>query len=158
MSKYAGENSQSILLRYLLSQLSSGGPARSCRPGGRAGSEWAARSPRRIQLHRAAYIEALDRNGGTRMIFEWDRRKAASNRAKHGISFEEATTVFGDPLGRIADDPRHSEAEQRHVLLGHSRAERLVTVMFTERGDAISIISARPATRQERRDYGKGKS
>lgn len=92
------------------------------------------------------------------MIFEWDRRKAASNRAKHDISFEEAATVFGDPLDRIEDDPRHSDAEQRYVLLEHSQAERLVTVMFTERGEAIKIISARPATRQERRDYDKGKS
>ena len=92
------------------------------------------------------------------MIFEWDQRKAASNRTKHGISFEEAATVFGDPLGRIADDLRNSDAEQRCVLLGLSRAERLVTVMFTERAEAIRIISARPATRQERRDYEKGKS
>ena len=90
------------------------------------------------------------------MIFEWDRRKAASNRAKHGISFEEAATVLGDPLGRIVDDPRHSDAEQRYVLLGNSRAGRLVTVMFTERGEAIRIISARPATRRERSDYEEG--
>ena len=92
------------------------------------------------------------------MILEWDRHKAASNRARHGISFAEAATVFGDPLGRITDDPRHSDAEQRYVILGHSRAMRLVTVMFTERGEAIRIISARRATRQERRDYEEGKS
>ena len=89
--------------------------------------------------------------------FEWDPRKAASNRTKHGISFEEAATVFGDPLGRIVDDPRHSDAEQRYVLLGHSQRQRLVAVMFTERDEAVRIISARSATRQERRDYEKGK-
>ena len=92
------------------------------------------------------------------MIFEWDQRKAERNRAKHGTTFEEAATVFGDVLGRITDDPRHSGGERRYVLLGHTRTERLVTVMFTERGKAVRIISARPATRQERRDYEKGKS
>lgn len=92
------------------------------------------------------------------MRFQWDPRKAASNRAKHGISFEEAATVFGDPLGRIVDDPRHSDGEQRYVLLGYSGGQRLVAVMFTERGEEIRIISARPATRRERRDYEKGKT
>ncbi len=91
------------------------------------------------------------------MRFEWDSRKAASNRAKHGISFEEAGTVFADPLGRIIEDPRHSEGEQRYVLLGHSQEQRLVAVMFTERDEAIRIISARLATQQERRNYEKGK-
>lgn len=91
------------------------------------------------------------------MRVEWDSRKAARNRAKHGISFEEAATVFGDPLGRIVDDPRHSEGEQRYVLLGHSQEQRLVAVMFTERDEAIRIISARLATQQERKDYEKGK-
>jgi len=91
------------------------------------------------------------------MRFEWDSRKAASNRTKHGISFEEAATVFGDPLGRIVDDPRHSEGDQRYVLLGHSRVQRLVAVMFTERDEAIRIISARLATRRERKNYEKGK-
>jgi len=92
------------------------------------------------------------------MRFEWDLRKTVRNRVKHGISFEEAATVFGDPWGGITDDPRHSEAEQRHVLLGHSRAERLVAVMFTERGEAIRIISARLATWRERKDDERGKS
>lgn len=89
------------------------------------------------------------------MEFEWDLRKAASNLAKHRISFEEASTVFGDPLGRIVDDPRHSNGEERCVLLGHSRCQRLLAVMFTERGEAIRIISARKATRRERKDYEK---
>ena len=85
--------------------------------------------------------------------FEWDSRKAASNLAKHGISFEEGATVFGDPLGRIVDDPRHSSEEARLVLLGSSREERLLAVMFVDRGETIRIISARRATRRERRDY-----
>ncbi len=89
--------------------------------------------------------------------FEWDPRKAAENRAKHKVSFEEAVTVFGDPLGRITDDPRHSE-EERYVLLGLSERQRLLAVMFTERGDAIRLISARRATRRERRDYEENKS
>jgi len=55
------------------------------------------------------------------LSFEWDARKAANNRAKHKVSFEEAVTVFGDPLGRITDDPRHSEGEERFVLLGQSK-------------------------------------
>ena len=83
---------------------------------------------------------------------EWDPQKAASL-AKHGVSFEEAASVFGDPLGRIADDPRHSVAEERFVLLGFSRERRVVAVMFTERSEAIRLISARRATLGERREY-----
>ena len=86
---------------------------------------------------------------------QWDLWKAESNVAKHGVSFEEAATVFGDPLGRIADDPRHSADEERCVLLGYSRRHSLLAVMFTERGEAIRIISARRATPRERRDYEK---
>ena len=85
--------------------------------------------------------------------FEWEPRKAALNRAKHKVSFEEAVTVFGDPLGRITDDPRHSEDEERYVLLGQLKRQRLLAVMFTERGEAIHLISARKATRRERREY-----
>ena len=85
--------------------------------------------------------------------FEWDPRKAVKNQARHGVSFEEGASVFGDLLGRIVDDRRHSEAEQRAVLLGTSERNRLLAVMFTERGDAIRLISARKATRQERRNY-----
>lgn len=66
---------------------------------------------------------------------------------------EEAKTVFGDQLGRIANDPRHSADEDRFVLLGLSQRQRLLAVMFAERGEAIRIISVRRATRQERRDY-----
>ena len=85
--------------------------------------------------------------------FEWDLRKAAANLAKHGVSFEEAATVFGDPLGRIVTDPRHSVGEERFVLLGSSREKRLLAVMYADRGGVIRIISARKATRRERRDY-----
>ena len=85
--------------------------------------------------------------------FEWDPRKAKANRAKHGVSFEEAVTVFGDPFGRITDDPRHSETEERYVLLGQSARRWLLAVMFTERGQAIRLFSARKATRRERREY-----
>ena len=85
--------------------------------------------------------------------FEWDPRKAAINRAKHKVSFEEVVTVFGDLLGRITHDPRHSEIEERYVLLGRSNRQRLLVVMFTERAQAIRLISARKATRRERREY-----
>jgi uncharacterized protein len=85
--------------------------------------------------------------------FEWDPQKAAKNLAKHGVSFQEAESVFGDALGRIATDPRHSIDEERYVLLGVSRRQRLLAVMFTDRGEAIRLISARRATRRERRDY-----
>ena len=87
------------------------------------------------------------------MEFEWDQKKATSNLAKHKVSFEEAATVFGDPLGWIVSDPRHSAGEQRFVLLGRSRGQRLVAVMYAERGDVIRIISARLATRHERTNY-----
>lgn len=87
------------------------------------------------------------------LIFEWDSEKAVRNLAKHRVSFEEAETVFGDPLGRIVTDPRHSEHEERCVLLGLSRHQRLLAVMFTERAERVRIISARQATRRERRNY-----
>ena len=69
--------------------------------------------------------------------FEWDPQKAARNLAKHGVPFEEAATVFGDPLGRITSDPRHSVDEERFVLLGFSQQQRLLAVMFAEREEAI---------------------
>jgi uncharacterized DUF497 family protein len=88
--------------------------------------------------------------------FEWDPQKAARNLAKHGVPFEEAATAFGDPLGRIASDPRHSVDEERFVLLGFSRRQRLLAIMFAERAQAIRIISAGRATPRERRDYEQG--
>jgi len=88
--------------------------------------------------------------------FEWDRQKAAANLVKHKVSFEDAAAVFGDPLGRIVADPRHSAEEERFVLLGRSQGMGLLAVMYVERGEAIRIISARRATRGERRDYEEG--
>ena len=85
--------------------------------------------------------------------FEWDRRKAATNLQKHRVSFNEARTVFNDALARIFDDSAHSTAERREIIIGHSLAGRLLIVLFTERGEAIRIISARPAIRRERLDY-----
>ncbi|MGH7717259.1 MAG: BrnT family toxin [Gemmatimonadaceae bacterium] len=85
--------------------------------------------------------------------FEWDPGKAEANAAKHGVTFEEAASAFADPLGRIVDDPRHSAGEDRFVLFGLSDRQRLLAVMFTERGERLRLISARPATRHERRDY-----
>jgi uncharacterized DUF497 family protein len=85
--------------------------------------------------------------------FEWDPRKAAANLAKHKVSFEEAATVFGDPLGGIVADPRHSSGEERFVLIGLTEVRRLLAVMYADRTGVIRIISARPATRRERRNY-----
>ena len=90
--------------------------------------------------------------------FEWDPQKAARNLANHGVSFEEAASVFGDPLGRITSDLRHSVDEERFVLLGLSRRQRLLAVMFAERGEAIRVISTRPAMARERRDYEQRKA
>ena len=85
--------------------------------------------------------------------FEWHAAKAAANLRKHGVSFEEASTVFGDPLSVNLPDPSHSVAEHRYLVLGLSAQQRLLVVAYAERGDRTRIISARPATRRERRDY-----
>jgi uncharacterized DUF497 family protein len=86
--------------------------------------------------------------------FEWDGRKAASNLTKHGISFEEAATVFDNPLAVIFDDETHSDDEQRELIIGHSADGRLLIVAFTELAEGVvRIISARRATRRERHDY-----
>jgi uncharacterized DUF497 family protein len=85
--------------------------------------------------------------------FEWDARKAKSNRAKHGISFEEAITVFADSLARIFEDPEHSEGEPREIIVGRSGRGNLLLVSFVERNDRVRLISARKATRMERKDY-----
>ncbi len=88
------------------------------------------------------------------MKFEWDPSKAASNIRKHGISFEEAITVFKDPLAFIFDDTAHSEHEHREIIIGVSALRRMILVCFVERyEDTIRIVSARPATRQEIKDY-----
>ena len=89
------------------------------------------------------------------LTFEWDGKKAGSNARKHGLSFEEASTVFGDQLSLTIPDPAHSEKEDRLVTIGRSHRGRLLVVVHTERGDNIRLISARPASRRERRAYEK---
>jgi uncharacterized DUF497 family protein len=88
--------------------------------------------------------------------FEWDKLKAAANLKKHGVSFDEALTVFADPLARIRDDPDHSTVERREIIVGHSMRRRVLVVGFTERGTKVRIISARRATAQERKNYEEG--
>jgi len=88
--------------------------------------------------------------------FEWDPKKATSNLRRHGISFEEAVGVFGDPLARIFDDEDYAIGERREILIGHSTRNRLLLICFIEREDVIRIISARKATRNERKDYEEG--
>lgn len=90
------------------------------------------------------------------MHFEWDPEKAKRNVAKHGVSFKEASTAFGDPRSITIFDPDHSEDEQRFILLGRTYANHLVVVVHTERGPAVRIISARLATKRERRTYELG--
>lgn len=84
------------------------------------------------------------------MLFEWDREKAKKNLRKHKTSFDEAVTVFYDPLAATFDDPDHSNDELRLITLGYSSNGRLLVVAHTERGKSIRIINARPATIQER--------
>ena len=85
--------------------------------------------------------------------FEWDIHKAQTNARKHGVSFEEAATVFGDPLSLTIHDPLHSRSEDRFVTTGQSVRGRLLVVIHTDRGDDIRIISARKVVRHERNAY-----
>jgi len=85
--------------------------------------------------------------------FEWNPEKAASNESKHGVSFAEAATAFGDPLSLTIFDPEHSETEDRFILLGESAIGNLIVVSHTARDDTIRIISARRASRPERLQY-----
>jgi uncharacterized protein len=88
------------------------------------------------------------------LVFEWDSRKAKSNLRKHGISFDEACTVFDDTLAKIFPDEDHSNGEKRELIVGHSILERVLVVSFTEWfPDRIRIISARKASRREQKDY-----
>ena len=89
-------------------------------------------------------------------IFEWDKAKAEKNLKKHEVSFEEATTVFADPLSVTIPDPLHSEDENRFAITGLSHEQRQLVVVFTERGENIRIISARLATPRERKKYEEG--
>jgi uncharacterized DUF497 family protein len=91
------------------------------------------------------------------LTFEWDEKKAKSNAKKHGVSFDEASTVFGDARSLTIPDPVHSEVEERFVTMGSSHRGKLVVVVHTERGDNIRIISARPANRRERKAYEETK-
>lgn len=89
--------------------------------------------------------------------FEWDTAKATANIRKHGVGFDEASTVFSDPLAVIFDDDRHSEEEHREIIIGHSIRDRLLVVAFTERrATLVRIISARRATNRERAEYEEG--
>ena len=90
------------------------------------------------------------------MEFEWDSKKAAANLRRHGISFEEATTIFGDRLARTYEDPDHSTEEPRELTFGHSSAGRALVVSHCEQGERTRIISARRMTRRERRQYEEG--
>jgi len=90
------------------------------------------------------------------MKFEWNLDKAESNYRKHGVSFEEAATIFNDSLSVTFPDPDHSIGESRYVIIGVSRFGQLLIVAHTNQGEKIRIISARKATRQERRFYEQG--
>ena len=85
--------------------------------------------------------------------FEWEPKKAEANLAKHGVSFEEAITVFADPLARIFDDAEHSHTERREIIIGHSVQQRLILVSFAGADERVRLLSARQATRTERKDY-----
>jgi uncharacterized DUF497 family protein len=87
------------------------------------------------------------------LTFEWDLRKARSNLAKHGVGFEEASTIFGDPLSLTIPDPDHSLTEERYITLARAFTGKLLVVVHTDRGNNIRIISARRASQRERKFY-----
>ena len=101
------------------------------------------RSPREFEVPRMTF----------QFTFEWDARKAAANAEKHGVTFDEALSAFSDPLSRSIPDPDHSTNEDRFLLLGLSASGRLLAVAHTERADRIRLISARLASKRERRSY-----
>lgn len=90
------------------------------------------------------------------LAFEWDESKAQANEAKHGVSFDEARTVFNDPSSITIHDPDHSQVEDRFVDIGISASGRILVVCYTDRSDRIRIISSRQATRTERIGYEEG--
>jgi len=90
------------------------------------------------------------------MEFEWSAEKAKINFKKHNVSFQEAGTVFNDPLSLTFPDPDHSIEESRYIIIGMSRLEKVLVVAHTDRGTNIRIISARKATPKERRFYEQG--
>jgi hypothetical protein len=87
------------------------------------------------------------------IAFEWDRRKDSANQRKHGVGFAEASTVFDDPLSITIPDPDHTLDEERFVIIGISSKKNLLVVVHTVRGERIRLISARLATKHERRNY-----
>ena len=87
------------------------------------------------------------------MRFSWDPRKAGSNLNKHGVTFEEAVTVFGDPLSDTFPDPDHSLEEYRFVIIGSSESGKILVVAHTDDGEFVRLISAREVTREERKSY-----
>ena len=90
------------------------------------------------------------------MQFEWDGKKAESNLTKHGVSFDEAKTVFGDNLARLFDDEEHSFGERRNIIVGHSIEKRLLIISYSEmENDTIRIISARQTTPREKEEIRK---
>jgi uncharacterized DUF497 family protein len=92
------------------------------------------------------------------LIFEWDDKKAAANAIKHGVAFTEAGTIFGDDQSITIPDFKHSQKEPRFITMGMSQNARLLIVIHTERGNRLRVISARPASRKERKQYEKAKS
>lgn len=116
-------------------------------------------SGRPTTVHARALCGSTGRLRGVRryrfgeLEFSWDERKALQNARRHGVRFEEAATAFIDPLGRVYDDPDHSETEARFILVAHSLAGRLLLVVHAEKGDTIRIISARRPTPRERAEY-----
>jgi uncharacterized protein len=90
------------------------------------------------------------------LTFEWDSRKAHSNFVKHGVGFDEASTVFGDSLALTIPDPEHSLAENRYITMGKAFNGKLLVVVHTDRGDNIRVVSARRASRRERQRYEEG--
>jgi uncharacterized DUF497 family protein len=90
------------------------------------------------------------------MKFEWDPKKATANVKKHGVTFQEAATIFGDPLAITFDDPDRSMSENRYITFGLSLQKRLIVVSHTDRGDRTRIINARHMDRKERRIYEEG--
>lgn len=90
------------------------------------------------------------------MRFEWDQRKAKLNRQKHGVLFEEAVMVFGDPLSATIPDPNHSRLEDRYTTMGITPNNKLLVVIHLDYDDVVRIISVRYATKQERKNYEQG--
>jgi uncharacterized DUF497 family protein len=102
--------------------------------------------------------DGLSAVGGESLVieYEWDPEKAEENKRKHGVSFHEAATVFGDPLAITFTDPDHSIDEYRYLTFALSRLDQLLVVSHADSGEKVRIISARPMTRRERRVYEEG--